>query len=155
MTTNTHPLPLEPSLLPPTPSWLPLSWGWWFIIAFILLSLAGLVVFIRWRHRRYRAKKAALALLYRPTAPLTPSSALEILRQAALSYFDRQTIAKLSGTQWYQFLDQQMKTPCFVERQSAWQKALYQDVHQDNQTLIDDCCLWVEQALPPKRGHHE
>ncbi len=155
MTTNTHPLPLEPALLPPPPSWLPLAWGWWLLLACLVIGIAGLLVFCRWHRRRYRAKKAALALLYRPTTPLTPSSAFEIVRQAALSYFDRKMIAQLNGPLWYQFLDQQMKTPCFVERQNDWQKALYQKNHHDDQGLINDCCLWVEQALPPKRGRHE
>ncbi len=154
MTTQTQPLDLQPMQLPAAPSWLPLAWGWWalFAGAAVILVIAA-IVFLYSRKKRLRAKKAALKLLQHPVQPHTASSAFEILRQAALSYFPRPVVASLSGLSWYEFLDSQMKTPRFVANYEHWQKVLYKNATDDNETqLIHDCQTWVEQALPPKRG---
>ena len=98
------------------------------------------------------AKKAAIHLLVNPMTPHTPSSALEILRQAALSYFPRQEIAPLTGSAWYAFLDSHTQESRFFDKQQQWQTALYQPCPpSSSQELIDDCLFWVNTALPPKK----
>lgn len=103
--------------------------------------------------KRLKAKRAALKLFVKPITPHTPSSAIELLRQAALCYYPREAIASLHGEQWYQFLDLQLGETRFSDKMPLWQAALYQNKHgeHDNE-LVNDCLVWVEKALPPKRG---
>ncbi|MGF1751995.1 DUF4381 domain-containing protein [Vibrio makurazakiensis] len=157
-TTQTPPLDLSPSLLPEVPSWWPLQWGWWSLIAACLIIICAVILYLRHRKNKLISKKAALKIFALKTQPLTPSGALEVLRQAALSYFPRERVAHLTGDDWYQFLDSQVSKPIFTHNQQLWQQALYsKSTKPDAQAeqLIQDCERWVNEALPPKRGGRE
>ncbi|MGR5500415.1 DUF4381 domain-containing protein [Vibrio sp. DNB22_10_4] len=156
--TQTHPLPLQPLHLPEAPGMWPLPWGYWAILASIIITALLLI----WLTRRYkhkaRAKKAAIKLIETHSGS-SPSSAIEIVRQAALSYFPREDIAKLSGEQWLAFLDSQLDDPRFKAKALQWQHVLYRKAVSSNDTncketahaLVNDCVHWVQYALPPKR----
>ena len=151
--TQTPTLDLSPLLLPEAPSWWPLQWGWWSLAAAIILSIAITIFIIRRNKKKQAPKRAALRLFSLSNQTLTPSSALELLRQAALSYYPRETIAPLSGNEWYAFLDEQLNQPLFSPKQALWQQALYQNEKADSdEQLVQDCHLWIQKALPPKRG---
>ncbi|MCU8167968.1 DUF4381 domain-containing protein [Vibrio vulnificus] len=153
MTTNSTPLELQPLILPAVPSWFPLAWGWWASFASVVVALLLLTAFFLWRKKRLKAKRAALKLFVKPITPHTPSSAIELLRQAALCYYTREAIASLHGEQWYQFLDLQLGETRFSDKMPLWQAALYQNKHGEHDSeLVNDCLVWVEKALPPKRG---
>ncbi|MFM2587187.1 DUF4381 domain-containing protein [Vibrio sp. TBV020] len=148
--TQTSPLPLNPMHLPEPPSWLPLSWGWWALIAGLLVTTLTLYLFVRWRKKRLAPKKTALRLLANGNKP---SEAIELVRQAALCYFPREQIAQLTGKEWYTFLDSQLTTPRFSDNYDTWQQALYsKETVPGSDLLIQHCSEWVEQALPPKKG---
>lgn len=152
MTTNNQSLNLEPLILPDTPTWLPLAWGWWAVLAGVCIIVLSLYLYFKWRTKRLLAKRTALKLLTHSVTPHTPSSALEILRQAALSYFPREDIAPLTGSAWYEFLDNHIDETRFVDKQQQWQAALYQKSSSgQHQDLIDDCAFWISHALPPKK----
>lgn len=156
MNKSTQPhLNLNAPHLPTAPSWWPLASGWWLTLLILFCLTLGIFLYLRWRQKKLRSKKVALALF--ASQSLTPSSAMELLRQATLSYYPRTRIAKLHGKDWYQFLDSQTNQPCFVEKQSQWQQALYnvKSAENNHQQLIDDCQTWVAQALPPKRKGRE
>jgi len=147
--TQTSPLALQPNHLPDVPAWLPLAWGWWTLLAASLLLIMTLLLIIRWNKKRLAPKKTALRLL---ATGNKPAEAIELVRQAALCYYPREEIAQLTGQQWYQFLDSQMKAPLFAPNQESWQQVLYSKQSVTNSDeLIQDCRTWVEQALPPKR----
>lgn len=146
-------LPLDPLVLPPAPSWFPFAWGWWASLAIVFFSIILTLMILKNRKQYRKAKRTALALFDHPVSAHTPSSALELLRQAALVYYPRNTIASLNGQEWYQFLDQQLGEARFMPKLEQWQSALYQrQTSDDNAQLIMDCRDWVERALPPKRG---
>lgn len=152
MTTNNQSLNLEPLILPNAPDWLPLAWGGWALMTGIVLTILGVYLYFKWRTKRLLAKRTALKLLTNSVTPHTPSSALEILRQAALSYFPREDIAPLTGAAWYEFLDNHTEESRFLDKQQQWQAALYQKSPQgEHQDLIEDCVFWVSYALPPKK----
>ncbi|GMQ48294.1 DUF4381 domain-containing protein [Vibrio sp. 10N] len=151
--TQTHPLPLKPLHLPEEPGLWPLPWGYWAILVTVLITILLLVWGARYYKKRARAKIAAIKLL-EANLQSSPSSALEIVRQAALSYFPRQDIAKLTGESWLVFLDSQLESPRFVANHQQWQQVLYSSGVNHNQTdqaLVSDCLHWVQHALPPKR----
>ncbi|WP_277206430.1 DUF4381 domain-containing protein [Vibrio misgurnus] len=138
--------------LPELPSWFPLAWGWWASLGGILLVVLMIGLAVRWRRRRLAPKKTALRLLRLKAIPQTPSSAIELVRQAALCYYPRQDIAHLTGKEWYAFLDAEMGQPLFIPNETQWQQALYQKQPVSNaDELVQHCYCWVANALPPKK----
>ncbi len=145
-------LDLNALQLPAAPSWLPLSWGWWAVIAAVFLTVVAIIWIIRWKQKRMAPKKTALRLLNPALGHQTPSAAIELVRQAALCYYPRDQVAHLTGPDWYSFLDSQVDSPIFMKNESLWQQALYQKQKVENaQDLIADCYQWVETALPPQK----
>ena len=157
-------LDLSPVIAPDAPTWWPLAWGWW-AVSITGIVLNALVFFIvKRRQKNQSAKNEALACLRNSQSSntLSPSTAQDIVRQAALSYFPREKVAGLSGDDWLAFLDAQLAKPLFAAKQSQWQQALYQDAALMNdeqkkaqQQLVDDCETWIRKALPPKRGRYD
>ncbi|CAH0529014.1 DUF4381 domain-containing protein [Vibrio hippocampi] len=149
-------LPLNDIHLPAEPTWWPFAIGYWLVLGIAICSL--IVSLIAWKKRKQkrRAKRAAITLLALHPEQLTPSHAIEVVRQAALSYFPRQQIAKLTGEDWLTFLDSQLAEPVFRPKSSQWYQALYapqQHQAQTEQQMIQDCRHWVTSALPPKRRY--
>lgn len=153
-TTNTsHPLSLQSIQLPEPPSFWPLAWGWWSLIATVCIALMVTITLWKWHKKRMRAKKAALALLNLEKNTISPSGAMEIVRQAALSYYPRSRVAHLSGEEWLRFLDSQLTNNSFATNQADWIVALYQKNSEfDRDKMINQCEHWLANALPPKRG---
>ncbi|WED23829.1 DUF4381 domain-containing protein [Vibrio sp. JC009] len=151
-TTQSHPLPLEALQLPEPPGFWPFAWGWWSLIGTVMLSVGLIYLLIRWQKKRHAPKKAAIALLTLEKNTITPSGAMEIVRQAVLSYYSRAKVAHLSGTSWLAFLDTQVKDPIFAENADDWIAALYEKSPEyDREYLIQQCDKWLHDALPPKR----
>jgi hypothetical protein len=152
-TSNTALLALNDLKLPPVPSWFPLAWGWWASAVGVIVAIALIVAVIHWNKKRLAPKKTALKLLQMRQTNDSPSAAIEIMRQAALSYFPREHIAHLTGREWYVFLDSQLDTPLFLHNSKKWQQALYQkESIEEPHVLVEHCYQWVNEALPPKRG---
>lgn len=142
-------LPLNPMHLPEPPSWLPLAWGWWTLIASVIVGLLIVWLLLYRKKRHLAAKKTAQRLM---ASHQKPADAIELVRQAALCYFPREEIAQLTGKEWYEFLDSQLNQPVFIANYELWQQALYsKHPIQETHTLLQDCSLWIDQALPPKR----
>ncbi|MEZ9999277.1 DUF4381 domain-containing protein [Vibrio lentus] len=159
-----QPLDLSPIITPSAPSWWPLAWGWWLIIITAIVLIALVFFIVKHRQKNQQAKNEALACFRNSQSSnaLSPSTAQDIVRQAALSYFPREKVAGLSGDDWLAFLDTQLAKPLFSEKQSLWQQALYQDTALMNdeqkkaqQQLVNDCETWLRKALPPKRGRYD
>lgn len=147
--TQTNTLPLQPMQLPDVPDWFPLAWGWWAVLATVIISFLLVWLLLRWNKKRLAPKKTALRLLSHDNKP---SEAIELVRQAALCYYPREEIAQLTGDEWYQFLDSQLNAPRFTPNQAVWQQVLYSKQPVANaDELVQDCKDWVERALPPKR----
>ena len=142
-------LPLNPMHLPEPPSWFPLAWGWWALITSVIVGLLIVWLLLYRKKRHLAAKKTAQRLM---ASHQKPADAIELVRQAALCYFPREEIAQLPGTEWYEFLDSQLNQPVFITNYELWQQALYsKHPIQETHTLLQDCSLWIDQALPPKR----
>jgi hypothetical protein len=145
-------LPLNAIQLPQEPSWWPLAMGWWSLLLTSVIFLLTIYLFVRYQKRKLKAKKAALRLFALEQHHMSPSAALELVRQAALSYYPRERIANLTGLAWYQFLDSQLEQPRFMNNKVQWDRALYQNQEpKDKEQLIQDCHTWLNEALPPKK----
>ncbi|NVK24151.1 MAG: DUF4381 domain-containing protein [Gammaproteobacteria bacterium] len=87
----------------------PLAWGWWLIIAIVLILIAFTIYFIRQHIRLNKAKKQALKLLS-DAQHLSPDDKVksinQILKRVTLAYAPREAIAGLTGEQWAKWLNQ-------------------------------------------------
>lgn len=86
--------------------WWPLAWGWWAVIALVLL-ISVLTIRAWYRHRQFtKAKREALATLV--TLSSEPSQAAvntnQLLKRVAKHYFGAETVSALYGDKWLHFL---------------------------------------------------
>ncbi len=154
-TSNT--LPLADIHLHSAPGMWPLAWGWWLVIAATLALIIAIVIGLRARAKKTRAQKEALQALNTVTS-LADMNAL--LKRAALSYFDREHVAGLTGAAWLRFLDEQLpasKRPNgkhgFSAHQDLWQKGIFSKEGLSDTELATCKALterWLKHALPPK-----
>ncbi|WP_334018759.1 DUF4381 domain-containing protein [Alteromonas sp. S015] len=90
----------------------PLDWGWWALIAVVLLALFCLYKIVIAHIRHNKARKQALALLESISAQQSnwPVALNSILKRTAMSYYPTQQVAGLYGKQWQAFLTSALKS---------------------------------------------
>lgn len=98
---------LSPAHAPPPPGWWPLAPGWWIggLLAIALLIWLGLWL----RSPRRRLRQAALRELRiiastRADVSATARSVESLLRRYALAVYGVETVGKLTGSTWIEFL---------------------------------------------------
>lgn len=99
--------------LPEPVGWWPLAWGWWLLIALLVMALAGLIGYLWRRRQRWRYRRQALQELDRLYAEFREhgdgarylQDISVLLRRTALSAFPRQEVAGLQGPAWLQWLN--------------------------------------------------
>lgn len=94
--------------LPAPVSWWPLAPGWWGLLALLICSLAGLVVYLKWRQRQVSA--VALRELDLLRSKASKANAIEmateisvLLRRIAMRTSGQQS-GTLNGAGWVEFL---------------------------------------------------
>lgn len=92
--------PAPPTAWPPAP-------GWWVVAALALIAITVLVLWLR--NPRRATRRAALKELQRIRTSDGDGAAVaraiqNLLRRYALTVFDRQVVAKLTGEAWLQFV---------------------------------------------------
>jgi len=104
----------------PTPIGLwPIAWGWWVLLAVIIIVTISSVTY--WRRNRYRffAKKRLMIYFddYQQTKNLHIycQQAAHLLRELAITRYGRSIVSSLSGKEWIVFLNAKMKSPIFDE----------------------------------------
>ena len=96
---------LAPLREPAPVDWWPLAAGWWILIALVLLTgcLLGRWYHIRRSRRQYR--RMALAELRQLRERSAAADELNrLLKAAALRAYSHETVARLHGQQWLDFL---------------------------------------------------
>lgn len=100
---------LHDIIVPPPIPWWPPAPGWLWLLALVALLLLALLVrgLVRWQKNRYR--REALAELKRLLTQGDSASALagmsELLKRTAVTAFPRGEVARLTGPEWFAFLD--------------------------------------------------
>ncbi|GAA5191296.1 DUF4381 domain-containing protein [Ferrimonas gelatinilytica] len=93
--------------LPAPVSHWPPAWGWWCLLALILVSL-GAIAYALWRRHQYRRPlRQTLAQLQQLDAndPTLPTQLQALIKRCALAYTPREAVAALHGEQWHQYLN--------------------------------------------------
>lgn len=104
---------LHDIIVPEAVPWWPPAPGWYWVLGLVVAMLLTALIkeLIRWQHNRYR--REALAELARQEAALEnpelrPSALLgiaELLKRTAVTGFQREHVATLTGPKWFAFLD--------------------------------------------------
>lgn len=103
--------------LPPPIGWWPLAWGWFVLMACVILLLVGIVVWVRRHYLQTRAKRQALHLLelfqkqyqHNNDSQRACARISELLRRVAMAYYPRLEVASLMGNDWLIFLNRTSK----------------------------------------------
>ncbi|MCB1677648.1 MAG: DUF4381 domain-containing protein [Halioglobus sp.] len=138
---------------PPAISWVPQTLGWWWLGGAVLTFLAWRAwrALRHWYRNRYRREAAARLR----ALPSTAGTAVRIedinrlLKLAALVAYSRETVARLSGAQWVEFLNRQCQNPPFSPQQARLLAlGSYRDQALDTtraRALIDASLVWVRE----------
>lgn len=89
--------------LPEPISWWPLAWGWWAVLALLVLAVLALII-RHWRGRVYRATIAELETLSRDNTALQSRALSTLLKRVGLHR--GRNIESLSGQAWADYLTQ-------------------------------------------------
>jgi hypothetical protein len=146
-------------IVPPGPiDWLPQTLGWQ-IVAIVTTALAARYIFKKlrsWYQNRYR-REAAQRLKKIEQITDGDRQIMELnrlLKLTALVAYSREAVAKLSGTPWVDFLNDQCITPVFTNSQmSLLGRGSYQRMDIDKaaiDALLVASARWIEEH----RGLH-
>ncbi|PCR95885.1 hypothetical protein CP336_12825 [Pseudomonas fluorescens] len=141
--------------LPAPISYAPQTWGWWVLLAVLLLTALAIGArrYRQWRRDRYRREALVrLALLRDRSDDLNALRELpELLKRVAISMPQSQSVAAAEQEDWQHFLQQHSKKtlPADFSQQLARLAYAPDDVLRDlpapqRQALFDTCQHWVE-----------
>ncbi|WOT04031.1 DUF4381 domain-containing protein [Shewanella youngdeokensis] len=131
----------------------PFAYGYWLVLLIVCIAFTAAVIGFRKRRQRCAAKRAALVELAAldGSDPLYISHVSEILKRAAMSYCDRNSVAGLSGTQWHDWLTAQVDTApvelCKLLNMAYQPQAL---TPTQAALLQKSAAQWLKKALPLK-----
>lgn len=100
---------LAPERAPAPPGWWPPAPGWWVLTALLIGVAIG--AWTWWRSPRRRLRRATLRELRKlraadVTTGETAQAVQNLLRRYALAIFGQETVARLNGAAWLEFLAQ-------------------------------------------------
>jgi hypothetical protein len=129
----------------------PFAYGWWILLASILIAL--IFVTVKWQRRRKlsHAKKLALSKLQSTD---NNDEIITLLKWAAFQYFPRNEIASLHGERLKDFfkntlaVKHQERFLTLSEQQFSHKYQLTKN--SESETLKEAAHLWLSQALPPQ-----
>ncbi|MGY8813907.1 MAG: DUF4381 domain-containing protein [Gammaproteobacteria bacterium] len=155
-------LPLRDIHLPDGLSFWPLAYGWWILIAVIVIT--AIIAFILYR-RNQRARISAITLAREEFTRITSeyqksNETLKLvkeisilLRRLSISLFPRTEVASLTGEEWLAYLDRYVSGAPFTEGQGRMlvDAPYRQNVDSEElDTLIHQCHNWIESVSRTK-----
>ncbi len=131
----------------------PLAYGYWLVLALIVIALIAITIWVIKCHKNSAAKREALAQLNQldDTHPQLAIEVNTLLKRSAMSYLPREQVAALEGEKWHQWLRQQVKQ--FDSNLGALLDKRYQPqplTLDEAQQLKAAAAQWLQQALPLK-----
>ncbi|UVJ46275.1 DUF4381 domain-containing protein [Pseudomonas sp. LS1212] len=150
---------LQELALPPAISYTPQTWGWWLLLAVVLLGALwwGVRYYRQWQRDRYRREgleqlEGLLGLLGDHSQQIVALRQLpELLKRVALSMPDRPAVGNLGGAQWQAFLERTSREPLPPDFSRQLAHLAYAPEHQllelapeQGQRLLALSMRWVE-----------
>ncbi|APC95219.1 DUF4381 domain-containing protein [Francisella tularensis subsp. novicida] len=137
--------------------WWPLAYGWWLLLAVVILAIIVSLVFLHLR-RKAKSYKDCIIDDFRETVEKTyqqkPKEVLQdisvYLKRVALQKFPNQPIKTLHGQQWLEFLDTKLKQQSFKTTKANMLGNSYKPVELDRVTLNEIMTVaeqWLRRVL--------
>ena len=139
----------------------PPAYGWWILVALVVIGIFLLTIWLIKTRKIRRAKRQTLQALQQiDSSNLDSVSQLnQLLKRVAIVYFPNVAIQKLYGNQWAEFLAQALSDSQAIKLSTQLQNlqaALYRkpDLKTGNHPLDikeykDLAATWIKQAVPP------
>jgi hypothetical protein len=145
--------------LPNAVSYWPLAIGYWILLVIIIVAVIAGFIFSARRKRRLAARNKSLAAL--SSIDTDDEHALQqvhhVLKTAAQAYLPNRNILQMQGEQWRSVLRKLYKNKDAndiydtLAALSMWQYDQRISL-SSNQQVKDAAKVWIEKALPPKKG---
>ena len=136
---------LAPLREPMAISWWPLAPGWWMAVAFGVVLLTWLSLWLRKRRLKTAYRRLALAALNQLRSREAAQDELNwLLKAAALSAYPHERVAGLHGAQWKQFLASscpKVASDAFAELDNPYQR----EPSPVSSHLFDAAEHWISQ----------
>jgi len=132
----------------------PVAYGWWLLIALIILIVIFTIIKMRKTAKLNQVKKQALTQL-KNTPNMSNSDIIALLKWAAMHYFSRAELAKLFGKSLQKFLMSKLpikKQQNFTDlSEETFLNQYHADIPaQKDEKIKQAATLWLTHALPPK-----
>ena len=143
--------------LPETVHNYPIAYGWWILLAVVIvIAVISIRTFIRHK-RKTHAKRVAIKSLSQPAT--SNDEIITLLKWAAIQYFPRQAIAQFHGKQLCEFLLKHLPEKHHEQFNVLSQQGL-SNRYQATENKVDAnlqqaALLWITHALPAKNKQHE
>jgi len=140
--------PFEQIILPTeVPSFWPLAPIYWLILCLTIVSIVGLIWFIKHRKNNKKIVKQALASLKRLQKSEADFVALnQLFKGLCLQYYPRPQVASLAGKEWFIFINQHNvhKQSILFTDQDTFCQRLYQQSSHCTQQDFDAAKQWIK-----------
>ena len=139
---------LHDIVVPDAVPWWPPAPGW-FVIFAILIGLALRIAMKR--YQRWRADAYRRAALRELATAGTPAAVMQILRRAALAFTPRETVSRLHGTAWTDWLAGHLQTSMPNEARDAMNDSIYRPQRPDSDfnALRNFAADWIRNHRRP------
>lgn len=147
---------LEAIQLPEQIHHYPVAIGWWILLlAVVAITVLSVYLFIK-KQKLNKVKKSALKQLQQEN---TVAENIALIKTTAMYYFSRQEIAPLSGQSLQAYLIKKLPSKHqanFISlSQETWLSVYSPTVENaPNEEFQQAVTLWINKALPPKKGGH-
>ena len=141
---------LHDLVVPPAIPWWPPAPGWYVVLA-VVCGVLGFSVFCFWQ--RWWANAYRRAAMHELAVSNDAAGIVEVLRRTALAFAPRETVARMAGSAWADWLGGQSDEPMSSGIRELLMTGIYRgDVPQaDTAALRDYAVRWIEhhQATHP------
>ena len=157
---NPQQLPLQDIHLPADVSWWPPAPGWWILLLVILATVFAVYRIVRRWRRRVVVRPACKMARQELTSLLSRSGGESsgehfnqqiarqlsaLLRRLAISLYEQEHVAGLTGSAWWRWLDDKSGRTLFAEGQGLLlEQAAYGTGDIDIQALGDAVRSWID-----------
>ena len=138
----------------------PPAYGWWILVALVVIGIFLLTIWLIKARKISRAKRQTLqALKQIDSSNLDSVSQLnQLLKRVAMTYFPDQNVQKMHGKKWTEFLVNTLpnkKTKELSESFESMQQTLYQPHTSENTEFPSyqkSVGAWIKHAVPPSKS---
>lgn len=119
--------------------------GWSVLAGLLALGIVVWVILAIKIYVKNRYRREALARIQELHED--PNGILIVLKKVAIHRFGRVKVAKLSGAQWFQFLEETAQNVQFLKYFDSIQKLMYEQIEPDHSVLLElneNAIKWVK-----------